>query len=598
VSLTYILAFAVSLGLSLSLTPLVMRLARAKGLVVMPREDRWHRRPTALLGGVAIFIAVVAPYLVFLPLTKETVGVLAAGTAIFLLGLIDDLVEMAPQRKFLIQILIAALVVLFGVRIKIIDFPPLAIFLTILWIVGITNAVNILDNMDGLSSGITLVASACSFIYAYLNGLPFVALFALLLAGASLGFLAFNFNPAKIFMGDCGSLFLGLSLSLLTILGTWREATNLLAALLFPIALLAVPIFDTTLVSFVRTQNGRSIAQGGRDHSSHRLVFLGLSERRAVLVLMSIAAGFGALAILLKDLSPFGSLIIVLILAVALSIFGVFLGGVKVYAPREGVRRLKAGGPLLTSILLFKKQIFQILADTTLLAVAYFVAYLFRFGQALRAWEIGLIETTLPIIILVKLAAFAFFGLYKGDWRYVSIHDLGKVFKAVSLGWLVSFGLIVLLMGHHRPPLGLLGTDYVLSLMLIGGLRVSHRALKEYFAELQIEADPEAVPVLILGAGDGGELLLRELRNNPRLKKRPVGFLDDDPSKHGLQIHGLKVLGGRERLAELAPRLGIREVLIAILSSDRFDFSDVEATCQRLGLKCRRITPIITGLGD
>jgi len=598
-SLTYILAFGVSLGLSLGLTPVVIRLARSRGLVVQPREDRWHRRPTALLGGVAIFCAVVIPYLLFLPLTRETVGVLLGGAAIFALGLVDDLREMSPQRKFLLQVLIATLLVLLGVRIKIIDFPPLAVFLTIIWIVGITNAVNIIDNMDGLSSGITFVASGCSFIYAALAGLPFVSLFALLLAGASLGFLVYNFNPAKIFMGDCGSLFLGLSLSLLTIFGTWREATHLMAALLFPVALLAVPIFDTTLVSFIRTQNGRSIAQGGRDHSSHRLVFLGLSERKAVLVLMGLAAAFGSLAVFVEDLGFLATIIIIALLAVGLSIFGVFLGGVRVYGPSDQRKtKFKVRSPLLSSILLYKKQIFQISTDTTLLAVAYFLAFLFRFGRTLRAVEIELIAETLPIIILVKLAAFALFGLYRGDWRYVSIHDLAKVFKTVTLGWAVALILIVVIFGDKRPPLGLLMTDLPLSLLLIGGVRISHRVLREYFAVARMTSDPEARPILILGAGDGGELLLREIRNNPRLKLRPMGFLDDDPSKHGLQIHGLKVLGDRRKLAELAPKLKVKEIHIAILSEGDWDFSDVERTCAELGLVCRRITPIIRGLEE
>ncbi len=596
--LVYVIALGTSLGLALGLTPVVIHLAIGRGLVVEPREDRWHRRPTALLGGVAIFVAVMVPYLVLIPLTSETVGVLVAVTAAFILGLLDDLFDLPPQRKFLCQILIAAVAVWFGVQIKIIAFPPLAVFLTILWIVGVTNAINIIDNMDGLSSGITFVAAGCSFIYAHLSGLPFVALFALLLAGASLGFLVYNFNPAKIFMGDCGSLFLGMSLALLTILGTWREATNLMAALLFPLAMLAVPIFDTALVSFIRTQNGRSVARGGRDHSSHRLVLLGFSERKTVLVLMAIAAAFGALAIATKELTLFTALIVIGLLAVALSVFGIFLGGVRVYGAGEQRPRLKLRSPLLNSLLIYKKQIFQILADTTVLTAAYFLVFLFRFGQALRGWEIGLIEQTLPIVILVKLAAFALFGLYRGDWRYVSLHDLGKIFKAVTLGWAVSVGLIVVLFGHDRPPLGLLATDFPMTLLLISGLRISHRVLREYFAKVRVVSDPEAAPVLILGAGDGGELLLRELRNNPRLKKCPVGFLDDDPSKHGLQIHGVKVLGDRRKLAEVAARLKVKEVYIAILSPGDWGLEEVEETCHRAGLICRRITPIIKGLED
>lgn len=596
-TLIFSLSFGLSLVLALVLTPVVIKLANRWGMVVQPREDRWHRRPTALLGGMAIFASVMIPYALFAPWTPETIGIFIAGAAVFALGLIDDLIEISPQRKLLIQILIAAAVVMFGVRIKIIPFPPLAALLTIFWIVGITNAINILDNMDGLSSGITFVASACSFIYAAQAHMPFVGLFALALAGASLGFLVYNFNPAKIFMGDCGSLFLGMSLSLLTIVGTWREATNLMAALLLPIALLAVPIFDTTLVSFIRTQNGRSIAQGGRDHSSHRLVFLGLSERRAVLVLMGIAALFGSLAVLLEDLTMVTAWTVLGLLVVGLSVFGIFLGGVRVYEP-TGKRRFYLDSPLFRYVLMYKKQIFQLLVDTTLLATAYILAYLLRFGQALNVWEISLIERTLPIVLLANLAAFAWIGLYKGDWRYVSIHDLSQVFKAVSLGWVGTAGMVILFFGDQRPPLGLLATDYALTLLFIGGVRLSHRVMKEYFAKARMESDPETIPVLILGAGDGGEFLLRELKNNPKLKKRPIGFIDDDPAKKGLFIHGLKVLGNRGDLVDLANKYRIREVHIAIRSADRSDFADVEAVCRDNGLTARWINPFLEGLKD
>jgi UDP-GlcNAc:undecaprenyl-phosphate GlcNAc-1-phosphate transferase len=213
---------------------------------------------------------------------------LAGGLAAFTLGILDDKFGTHPGAKFIVQLSIAFALVLFGVRIRIVP-TPLAVPLSLIWVVMLTNAFNLIDNMDGLSAGTATIASLTIFGLTYeKNGQETVPILALALAGACLGFLRYNFNPARIFMGDCGSLFLGFTLSALAILGFWQDASSpVFSALTAPALIMGYAIFDTILVTVLRLKNGGYPWVGGKDHSSHRLVRLGLSEKNAMLSLYS-----------------------------------------------------------------------------------------------------------------------------------------------------------------------------------------------------------------------------------------------------------------------------------------------------------------------
>jgi UDP-GlcNAc:undecaprenyl-phosphate GlcNAc-1-phosphate transferase len=203
------------------------------------------------------------------------------------LGFLDDKFGTLPKAKFLVQIGIALALVLLGVRLKILP-AIIAIPLTLVWIVMITNAFNLIDNMDGLSAGVAFIASMTIFLFSLNSGQATVPILALALAGACLGFLRYNFNPAKIFMGDCGSLLLGYILSTLAILGFWQNASPIFKTLTAPALILGYAVFDTTFVTILRLKAGGRPWVGGKDHSSHRLVKLGLSERQAVLLLYAL----------------------------------------------------------------------------------------------------------------------------------------------------------------------------------------------------------------------------------------------------------------------------------------------------------------------
>jgi UDP-GlcNAc:undecaprenyl-phosphate GlcNAc-1-phosphate transferase len=584
------IAFGLALLISAAATPLVIWAARARGWVVAPRRDRWHRQPTAVYGGVAIFIAFAAAFLLTAPHPRAHWALAGCAAAMFVVGLLDDALEMRPQVKFLLQLLICIAAVSLGVGLEreVIPWAWLAAPLAVFWLVGVTNALNILDNMDGLSSGVVLVAGTTLAIGSLLHQYAMVGPLAAMLAGAAGGFLLYNFNPAKIFMGDCGSLFLGFTLAAVTILSanTSAGASSLALSVLVPLGALVVPLFDTTLVTFQRTSHGRSIAQGGRDHSSHRLVFLGLSERRAVLVLLALSAagGLGSLA-LARYASGLTTLVVAALVVVVLLFFGLYLGEVEVYSQDGKPRRWRL--PVAAGLVMHKKQIVQILADAALMSAAYLAAWLLRFEGQISPWMEALIAQSLPWLLACKLVAFWLFGLYRGEWRYLSVHDLVQLGKGCLVGSAAFAVVLVVAYRFADYSRAVLILDFLLAFVFLAGARSLMRVFREKLR------GHEGVPVLIMGAGDGGDLLLRELRNNPSYPYQPVGFIDDDPAKRGRVIHGVKVLGSRGDLEGLIQKHGVRRVFISILSAPEEGFADVFEACRRQGAECTRIQPII-----
>ncbi len=307
-------AFAVSAAL----TPLVREAAWRLGAVANPRADRWHARPTALGGGIAVGLA-LAVVLAFDSEWHGSVGFLLAGAMIMLvMGLADDLWHLRPWLKFSIQLLAALLLPLAGVRLDWTGVAVLDVLLTVAWIVGITNAVNLVDNMDGLAAGLVGIAGASLCLVFVLHLQPAQARAAAAIAGAAAGFLVFNFKPASIFLGDVGTMFLGYTIAgLATYVGRGRPF-HFAASSDILVLLLLVPIYDTAYVMIRRSLEGRSFWTGGRDHTSHGLVALGCSERRAVLTLYGLCALGSADAVLLAAGHRAAGLLLMIPIAVVL----------------------------------------------------------------------------------------------------------------------------------------------------------------------------------------------------------------------------------------------------------------------------------------
>ncbi len=292
-------------------TPFVRKLAFKVGAVDVPKDDRRvHNTAMPSIGGLAIFFAVTIVILVFLPLNKETTSILIGATVIVMGGIIDDIRELNPKAKMAFQVLAGVILILGDVKIDFVTNPfskgsPmiylswLSIPVTLFWVVGITNTLNFIDGLDGLSCGVAMISSISLMIVAKIFGYSSVVIVSAALAGACLGFLPFNFNPAKIFMGDTGAMFLGFMLAAISIEGVMKSVATI--AVIAPILILGVPIFDTTFAIFRRLLNGQSIAAADKGHLHHRLLNRGFSQRKSVLILYGISAIFGAFAILVSQ---------------------------------------------------------------------------------------------------------------------------------------------------------------------------------------------------------------------------------------------------------------------------------------------------------
>jgi UDP-GlcNAc:undecaprenyl-phosphate GlcNAc-1-phosphate transferase len=445
--------------------------------------------------------------------------------------------------------------------------------------------------MDGLATGIAAIASGFLTLNFVASGQPVEATMMAIFAAALLGFLVYNSNPASIFMGDSGSMFIGVFLASSALIHLpGGRSRSFLPVLAVPILVLFIPIFDTTFVTILRKLSGRAASQGGRDHTSHRLVALGMSERRAVWMLYSLAAFSGFLAISLRALRPDVSLALLGGFSIVLTLLGVYLAGVKAYDEESDVLAAREK-PLFAFLIDFsyKRRIFEVLLDVGLIILAYWSAYTINipaFSQS-PAW--GLFLRTLPILVVVRLAAFLFFGVYRGIWRYTSIDDFVTFAKAVAVGSVVSMLIVLFKFRFQGFSRAVFVIDGLMMFMLLAGSRMAFRLFRQMLPSGSAATGRRA---LIYGAGDAGELLLRELLNNKELQCSPIGFMDDDPKKRGKVIHGFPVFGGNGLLNQIVTQHNVEQILISSprISSERIDEILRECESQNIELKRMAIT--------
>jgi len=316
--------FIISLLVSHGITPLLRIVALKFGFLDQPEHKKSHAHPTPLLGGLAIYLAFLSSMVFVIDIHQTATGLFLGATMLLIVGLVDDKFGMMPELKLSAQILAALVAFKFGLRVTTIDDYYLCMFFTIFWIVGITNALNLLDNLNGLSSGISAISSIFFCIIAFIGKDYLAAMLAASVAGASIGFLRHNFPRANIFMGDTGSLVLGFVLACLAIMGSWAT-DDITLSLSIPIVILAYPIFDTTLVTIIRISEKRSVFQGGRDHSSHILAYAGFKKKRSVLTIFGICLLLGIAALIIKFASVRMGLAALIAVIIGMVSFGVRL---------------------------------------------------------------------------------------------------------------------------------------------------------------------------------------------------------------------------------------------------------------------------------
>lgn len=455
--------------LSLGLTALLVRIAPGRGWVVIPAENRWNRRVVAQFGGIPILVAACA-VVPLIPAAFSASNLLILTLSVAVLGLVDDMIGLGPKPKLIVQLLLATLAVHSGIVHPLSNSILLNEAFTILWIIGITNAFNLIDNIDGLAAGVAIIALAQIILLAGLK-VP-VGMLALSLMTSTVGFLFFNFNPAKIFMGDVGSLPLGFFLACASVM-TASHLSSLGSVLLVPSLVLFIPIFDMLLVSITRRLNGRAISRGARDHTSHRLVLLGLTERQAVCILYGIAFTAGILAFCWEKFWPqWGSGLLTLFL-VGASLFWLYLA--KLELPENW---LSESSVLIIKVPAFflelASKISALLLDGIIVVLAFYFACLSNLNKSgsfflLQFWIAAIASA------LIKLTFLIASGVYKARWTLSSIRDTLPIFKAVffSAGFILAAWLV--LPSHHNVPMALILCDAGLTAALLLLTRASTR---------------------------------------------------------------------------------------------------------------------------
>lgn len=595
-SINIIIAAVVAIAVATFMTWLVRGIATKLGYVAKPKADRWHSRSTAMMGGVAIFATTVLMYFVFVPPTRESLTIIGASSLLFFVGLIDDLLNIKPYQKLIGQLIGASIIVGMDMVLPLTGSELLDVSITVFWLVGITNAVNLLDNMDGLAAGIAAIAGASLALGFAANGQFAEATFIAIFVGALVGFLVFNFNPASIFMGDCGSMFVGFLLASSVLLSnTGGRSRGVFSILAVPVLILFVPIFDTTFVAILRKLWGRKASQGGRDHTSHRLVALGLSERSAVLMIYAFAIAAGLLSLMVSNLRVTQSLALIVFFTIILTIVGVYLSKVKVYDDKE-VDLAKRNNAVFAFIIdvSYKRRIFEVFLDVLLISLSYYASYVLLFGsfEGSSNWELFI--NTLPMLVVIKLFAFLAMGVYRGLWRYTSVSDLITFVKGVGLACVLSVLAVLLIYRFEGFSRAVFILDGVLLLFAVVGSRLAFRMIRELLPPTHSR---DGRRVLIYGAGDGGEMVLRELQNNPEWGLRPIAFIDDDRLKKDKIIKGLKVFIADNDLSKLCNEMEIDEVLISFRENDTEKIAEIKEICNDLNVGLKRALLKIENVG-
>lgn len=584
-----VLPFLLALLVSAALVPICRAVALRLGYVVqtpngLVSEDREPRsRTKALFGGVAIVLT-VSGGTIAMGAFQPVAVLFVCSAALFLVGLSSDLFRLKPSTKLVAIIAVASVFLFFDYRLYWSQSLTLDSMVTLFWIVGITSAFNLLDNMDGLCGGIALIAGS-AFLLTVLPVAPDSVLliraqYLVLLLGAVAGFLIYNVHPASVALGESGSLVIGLNMAVMTLQFAPGRGSNLLSVIAVPILLLLIPIVDATLVALSRMRAGAP-AHAAHD-SSHRLVAIGLSERAAVSLLWVLAAVSGFIAVAADQGDQGVTGLVAALFTIGIALFAVYLMRVQVHENFDPHRVPGTIMPLGVA-LGYRRRLAEVLLDLVLVSVAYYGAYRLLFMDASDfAANFGLFFQSFPIVLGTQMLALFGVGAYRGMWRYFSLSDGLTFAKAVFLGAVTSQAAILYLHQFQGYLPNVFIVYAMMALLLLVGSRASFRLLGE-FARRHRHGGRRLV---IYGAGDAGVAALRHLLSDPQNTFRIIGFVDDDFSKRNVRLHGYPVIGGYDHLVGLIMAGDVDAVSVA---HDGSATSGLASLCATHGVSLHRL---------
>lgn len=613
---TLLIIFATSAAIAWLITPTVIRIAGAIGAIDLPNERKVHTQPMPRLGGLALFAGFFGALLVLAAFGAEYRPLAALGPwkgsmlllsllIVLALGIADDRNPLPAGRKFVVQLGAACLLYVGGFRIssvthlleiETVSLGLLDIPVTLMWIVGVTNAFNLIDGLDGLAAGVGVIASLTIGVISFINNDFVPATLSVALAGSLAGFLRHNFNPARIFLGDSGSLFLGILLAVLSIQSSTKGSTAF--AIAVPILALGLPIMDTIIAMvrrFLRSllpetkTNGTlrgslaSVFLPDRRHIHHQLVALGLSHRNVVVILYlaSCLFGLGAFAVTISN-SLTASFVLV---CVALAT----VAGIRQLRYRE-MAILRNG--ILLPIYdkpVWNRSLFLGFLDTALIAVAFMAAYAVSPPEGVAAHNYPGFRTLLPLVCGIQQALLYVFGLYRGTIRPVGLGDFLRLLKSVTLTGVLA-GLILSFLPATRDYVSpqFLIIDFYFLLTCIALVRISLPALQFLFKQSR-DGDKR---VLIYGAESEGLIALQKILDTPSLRLKPLGFLDDNPQLEGKYVNGFPVYGNHWRLRAVLKRFPVDQILVAGDDHKPENLSRLQSIAMEHGIGLKR--PVLT----
>jgi UDP-GlcNAc:undecaprenyl-phosphate GlcNAc-1-phosphate transferase len=558
--------------LSLLLTGAILHMSLRRSLLDMPTERGSHEVPKPRLGGIAIVLAFYATAATaamtgFDPLPGSEAGIFGAAAMIAVVGLIDDLRGLDARLRLVVQLAAAVVVVLSGVILDQLRIPllgtiqlgPAAVPVTILWITAIVNFYNFIDGLDGLAAGVGMIAAAFIVFLSVAAGDRSQAIIYAAIAGALFGFLRYNFPPARIFMGDCGSTFIGFMFAVLSISGA-RSGVPAFVTLL----LMGGVLGDAALTLARRAIQRKRIFTAHRTHYYQRLTDLGLSHKQVTILEYMIAALLGGSAFLLVS----GENEFVSGLAVIWT--GFFLWAVF------RIRKLEKGGEGGSAWRIFSVA----LTDLVLIAASYTLSYMIRLNFSFPEAETRTMIVSLPIVIVVRTAVFYYYGLYKAVWRYTTFDDIVRIFRAVAVGSAIMVVLFTFLFRFESFPRSAFLIDMFILTVFMAGARVATR----WFHELPAHEEVEGRRIVIGETGHLAEAVLHEIKQTKGMSA--VGWLDDRRSMHGRMIHGIPVLGSIGEIESIAADHRIDEIVISTSFAGRIG-RDRIGQLERFGVPVR-----------